>query len=128
MFKWPGIASAMLLLTWPNLSQAANVRLEALPQVCIGETAGQACQLRTVVSWQADQNISACLQLADKDIHCWNDGTEGSWQLSLELHGPQQLLLVDALNRQPYAQLQLQINLTTPQKTRRRLRAPWGIF
>ena len=102
--------------------------MEALPQACISQDHQSGCQLTTQVRWRADQRISACLELAREPLHCWTAQARGEWQLTLMLDGVQSLQLIDPQDRRLYSELQLQVQVTAPKKTRRRLRAPWGLF
>ena len=95
------------------------------PAVCVVDKQQNQCEMALSMSWQSQQPRDLCAFLDDKQLQCWQQQSQGSWQQSLQLKHNSLLQLRE--QQQPILEQTLTILSRQPER-RRRLVAPWSVF
>lgn len=124
----PGLWLLLLLngLT-PQVSAspcAAAVCWDVSPQICVTEQRDQRCQTQLQLSWHSSTPLTVCLFLAQQELQCWHNETNGHWQQLLAWENAA-LTLRTTDNR---VLLHTDLKVLSRKPARRRLSSPWSIF
>jgi hypothetical protein len=122
-----GLLLALNAIAAPH-SLAANCNAmlcwDVSPQICVTEQQNQRCQTQLQLSWYSKAPLDTCLFLAEQQLHCWQNASQGNWQHELSWQNSG-LTLRDSDNQ---VLLHTELHVLSRKPARRRLSSPWSIF
>ncbi len=118
-------AANMLLATAQLPECNAQLCWSVSPAFCVATTSQQECEARLTVSWSSSKAESLCLHVAQQQMQCWQQATQGQWQQELSWPGKAEVTLQN--EHQVLLRKELMVLSRQPEK-RRRLVAPWSVF
>jgi len=102
----------------------AGVCWDVSPQICITEQQDQQCNTQLQLHWVSKLPLDTCVYIAEQQLQCWQNSTEGRWQQALSWQSS--MLTLRSADNTVLLRTELQVMSRKP--ARRRLSSPWSIF
>jgi hypothetical protein len=118
-----------ILIRPPAAIAEEPLELASVPRVCTLSADDQLCRAKVVLSWHSPRRVAVCLGIADRPepYRCWQDASQGSYELELEAAGDVTFVLTEVEPRTVRASVVLRVVRET-KRYRHRRREPWNVF
>lgn len=103
-----GLITTKVLAATPETDFAATTALQVTPDKCISLQQGRTCYSKVTARWRSETPLDLCLFMHDRQLHCWQQQSSGTFQF--EFAAEQSALLQLRQQQQVVQQVIIEVN------------------